>query len=357
MRLTENDPRISSLRELYQAGGYSSLVITQAPTLSWLLGGRVQIGIAGSTGICKAVVNAQGVVVLTNNIEAERLAREEVGTVPRMVAAPWQDAAAARRAEEAAAGPRPLQETDCAAAVQRLRAVLLPQQENEAREVAALCSRAVTDVIPRIRPGMTEYAISGALSDCAVSLGLIPNVLFTPVDGHIRRYRHALNSTEKLEKIVMLSLGAQYNGLYCSITRFLSFGTPDAQTLAAQEKACAVSAMLYTKTRPGVSYAELYHQLEICYADLGAAAELSLHHQGGMGGYQTRENRLIPTLAGEVHAHQLYAWNPSVTGFKSEDLLLVGDAENTVLTDTPAYPVRAFSCGGQTWRIPQILIR
>lgn len=82
--------------------------------------------------------------------------------------------------------------------------------------------------------------------------------------------------------------------------------------------------MLYSETRPGKQYGTLFAQLKRRYAKVGAGEQIALHHQGGMGGFQTRENRLTPDLPGQVQAHQLYAWNPSVTGFKSEDMLLVG---------------------------------
>ena len=356
MRLCENDPRIRQLSALYERGDYSALVLTKAPTLSWLLGGRVQIGIAGDGAVCKAVVRDGAVTVLTNNIEALRLAEEEFGPVPRIVSTPWQDGAAACRAEAEAAGPNPLYEEACAAEVAALRTVLLPGQEAEAQQLADLCAAAVTETAGRVRPGMTEFEISGLLSQSAVSRGLIPNVLFTPADGHIARYRHALSGPYPLEKLVMLSMGAQKNGLYCSITRFVSFGTPDAATLDAQEKTCRVAAMLYSSTRPGTAYGPLYAAVEARYAEVGAAGQLALHHQGGLGSFQTRENRLNPDLPGQVQAHQLYAWNPSVTGFKSEDMLLVGETENRILTHTPDFPHKTFAYGGREWQMPQILI-
>lgn len=127
------------------------------------------------------------------------------------------------------------------------------------------------------------------------------------------RYRHALSGPYPLKKTMMLSMGAQKNGLYASITRFVSFGRPEEAFLSAQEKTCQVAAMLYSETRPGKQYGTLFAQLKRRYAKVGAGEQIALHHQGGMGGFQTRENRLTPDLPGQVQAHQLYAWNPSVT--------------------------------------------
>lgn len=356
MRLTEGDPRIRQLRALYHSRGNSAIILTQPANLSWLLGGRMQIGIAGNSAVCTVVVNDAETVLITNNIEALRLREEEVGAVPRILSLPWTDEKAAAEAIMQLAGCMPLREVDCATDLQAMRTCLQYQQEQEAAQVAALCSLSMEQAVQKIHPGMTEWEASGVLSECAVANGLIPNVLFTPADAHIARYRHALSGSYPLKKMMMLSMGAQKNGLYASITRFISFGQPDETFLAAQEKTCQVAAMLYTETRPGKAYGKLFEQLEQRYAEVGAGEQIALHHQGGLGGFQTRENRLVPELPGEVKAHQLYAWNPSVTGFKSEDMLLVRGDENRILTHTDMFPHKTFSYKDQTWVMPQVLI-
>ena len=249
--------------------------------------------------MCTAVINDAEVVLITNNIEARRLQEEEVGDVPRILALPWADGEPAVQAQAELAGNAPLLEADCAEELQQLRSCLQGTQEQEAAQVAALCSSAVERAVLLIHPGMTEWEASGVLSGCAVANGLIPNVLFTPADEHIARYRHAL-SPYPLKKTMMLSMGAQKNGLYASITRFVSFGRPEEVFLSAQEKTCQVAAMLYSETRPGKQYGTLFAQLKRRYAKVGAGEQIALHHQGGMGGFQTRENRLTPDLPGQV---------------------------------------------------------
>lgn len=356
MRLKENDVRVGELRKLYRREGRSALILTRTANLSWLLGGRVQVGVAGDTGICKVIVTDQQVFLLTSNIEGGRLAEEEVGTVPEIVTTPWVDAGAALRAERELAGSSPLLDTQCEEELRTLRSVLLPEQQEEARHTAALCARAMERACGLVRPGLTEFEISGLLAGEAIALGLQPIVLFTAVDERIKRYRHAISGQTRLKKIAMLSMGAHQNGLFCSITRFLSFGQPEEDVLLAQERTNRIAAMLYTRTRPEATYDSLYHMLEQGYGEAGVPQELLLHHQGGLGGFQVRECRVTPGLEGQVLAGQLYAWNPSVTGFKAEDTLLVGAEGNELLTDTPSFPHKAFACGEQVWNVPQILI-
>ncbi len=355
MRLTVNDPRVEKLRTICRTRGKSALVLTRAPNQSWLLGGRVQIGIAGESCVCTTVITDEDVVVLTNNIEGGRLAAEEFGSVPVIRTVPWADATSLKELLRETAGENPLWDTEVEAELLPLRTALLPQQQEEALKLCQRAAAVVTRSAFRIRPGMTEFEISGLLAGEAISEGLIPNVLFTPADEHICRWRHALSTENRLKKTVMLSMGAQKNGLYCSITRFVCFGSPEDDTMRAWQVAASVAAEMYSFTRPGVRFDELFQKIREAYERAGAPEQMAFHHQGGLGGFQTRELRIDADSRGCVQAGQLFVWNPSATGYKVEDMLLVGADGNRIMTVTPAFPYKSFEAGGNTWQIPQPL--
>jgi len=56
-----------------------------------------------------------------------------------------------------------------------------------------------------------------------------------------------------------------------------------------------------------------------------------------------------------VSVGQTYAWNPSITGTKSEDTILVGEAGNEVLTAIENWPMLPVAVNGQTFARPAIL--
>ena len=56
-----------------------------------------------------------------------------------------------------------------------------------------------------------------------------------------------------------------------------------------------------------------------------------------------------------VAVGQAYAWNPSITGAKSEDTILVGEKDNEVLTTISGWPVLSAAVDGQTMARPAIL--
>jgi hypothetical protein len=74
------------------------------------------------------------------------------------------------------------------------------------------------------------------------------------------------------------------------------------------------------------------------YIRAGYPDEWRLHHQGGAAGYEPREYFAFPESTDLVTPGQVYAWNPSITGSKSEDTILVGEKGNEILTEIPGWP-------------------
>ena len=72
-------------------------------------------------------------------------------------------------------------------------------------------------------------------------------------------------------------------------------------------------------------------------------------------GYVARENRATPGSTIPVSANQVYGWNPSIAGTKSEDTILVLPERTEIFTGTGSWPTKAYSAGGQTWMRNEIL--
>jgi antitoxin VapB len=57
----------------------------------------------------------------------------------------------------------------------------------------------------------------------------------------------------------------------------------------------------------------------------------------------------------KIQLNQAIAWNPSITGTKSEDTILVREKGVEVLTPTPHWPMLKVNYGGKTYLRPNIL--
>jgi Xaa-Pro aminopeptidase len=153
----------------------------------------------------------------------------------------------------------------------------------------------------------------------------------------------------------MLVLCGRRWGLVCSLTRFVHFGRLPDDLRRKAEAAAQVDATLIAATRLSRLLGEIFRRGMAAYAETGFPDEWRLHHQGGPAGYEPREYVATPHSTDVVSVGQVYAWNPSITGTKSEDTILVGEAGNEVLTAIENWPTLLVTVEGQTFARPAIL--
>jgi antitoxin VapB len=106
-------------------------------------------------------------------------------------------------------------------------------------------------------------------------------------------------------------------------------------------------------TQPGWTLGEVFEVTQGAYAKTGYPDEWRLHHQGGPAGFEPREYVAVPGSSDLVSVGQVYAWNPSITGAKSEDTILVGEDGNEVLTTIPDWPMLSVAVEGHADRMPR----
>jgi len=111
-------------------------------------------------------------------------------------------------------------------------------------------------------------------------------------------------------------------------------------------------------SRPGKKMNELFSTIEAAYASEGYAGEYMLHHQGGLAGYKSRELVCTPTTRYTLMEGNCIAWNPTITGTKSEDtaILLRGTNEIVSFPPTSQWPVLEFEYSGEKVRRPDLLL-
>jgi Xaa-Pro aminopeptidase len=122
----------------------------------------------------------------------------------------------------------------------------------------------------------------------------------------------------------MLVASAQRGGLYANLTRIVHFEEPDPDT-ARRQAACdeILGRMRDEATRAGRTLSEAFDDCRRFYAEAGYPDEWRLHHQGGITGYASREVIATPSTDVELEVGQAFAWNPSITGAKSEETFLL----------------------------------
>ncbi len=361
---TELNVKLGRLQALLIERNLDALWLRQSSNFVWATcGASSYIDRADSMGIASLLITRTDRFVLTNNIEAVRLMEEEglarQGWEFRV--SPWYENGdeVTKLTAEMKLGVDSCYRNaiDLSPDVASLRFQLTSEETERFRELGGLCAYGMGEAADAIRPGMTEYEISAMLSQAVESRGVQVTVNLAATDERIFAYRHPLPTSKKLQRYVMLVLCGRKSGLVCSLTRLIHFGPLPDEVRRKAEAAAKVDAAMIAATRPGRTMGDVFHLAQETYAATGFPDEWQLHHQGGLAGYAPREITATPASTQPILAGQAYAWNPSITGVKSEDTILVGEQNNEIITEMEDWPAINVQIDNQTIMRPAILER
>lgn len=351
------------LQTLLADQGLDALLLSKVSNFAWITAGAASyVNTATDLGAAAVLWTPDQKYVITNNIEAPRL-RDEEGLEEwgfKFEVGPWHEAGDA--IERLTAGLKLGADTDypgavnLAAELAALRTRLTPAEGERFRELGRRCADAIHTAVRAVTPGQTEHEIAARLAAETLERGVLPIVNLIATDERIFNFRHPLPTNRQLERYAMLVLCGRRWGLVCSVTRLVHFGPLPDEVQRKVEAVAQVDATFIAATRPGAHVADIFQRAIQAYAEAGFPDEWRLHHQGGAAAYEPREYIATPASQEVVHEGQVFAWNPSITGAKSEDTILVGSDANEILTATADWPMIDVEVGGQVIPRPGILV-
>jgi Xaa-Pro aminopeptidase len=356
------DQKQAIIQNLLTRTDCQALVLNRISSYAWATDGAASyVNTAASDGAASLLITPSMRYVITTNIEATRMEQEEklVEQGWKLHASPWWSGGNA--IDELAGGLRLAADTpypgamDLGAEIAHLRTNLTPAEGERFRRLGRLCAEAMEEAIHTVRPGQSEFQIASQLSLAAEKRGVQAIVNLIATDERIFKFRHPLPTAKKLERYAMLVLCGRKWGLVCSMTRLVHFGKLPQALRDKMQAVAQVDATMIQATRPGVTLARIFESTVNAYAMAGFSDEWKLHHQGGPAAYEPREYIATPTSSEVVQIGQAYAWNPSITGAKSEDTILVGEDGNLTLTTIPGWPEISIEIDAQVITRPAIL--
>ena len=340
------------------------LLLRRKSNFSWITCGADH-GVAkdAETGVAAVWADANGITLLAPNNEVARLDEEELeGLQVEIVAWPWYKDAGAE-IQRFVAGRRAVSDTSFAGfadqnyAFQHLRYSLTPQEVVRYRELGREAAAAVESVARECKRGMSEWLLAGRIEERLASRGIEPTVVLVAADDRIDRYRHPVPTGTQVRHRAMFVVCARRFGLTVALTRIVHFGDLSADLMSRHQGVIEVDAGIIAASRPGARGAELFERLCDLYSEAGYPGEWELHHQGGAIGYANRDWIAHPGQSESIRLNQALAWNPSITGTKSEDTILVTGAGFEVLTaGEGGWPVKTVEVEGRQIARPDILI-
>jgi Xaa-Pro aminopeptidase len=360
--MTEFSQKRERILALLEERNLNALLLQRVSSFAWATcGASSYVNRGASIGEASLLITPANQTLITNNIEAPRLAQEE-GLAEQgweFHISPWYEIQeiTSRLVDDyrlGADGSFP-GAVDLSMEVAHLRSRLTPQEGERFRTLGRLCAEAMRSTVEAVRPGQSEHQIAALLANETESRGVQAIVNLIATDDRIFSFRHPLPTEKKLDRYAMLVLCGRQWGLFCSLTRLVHIGSLPQELRQKAEAVARVDATFIAATRPGRTLGEIFNRAINAYSEIGFADEWRLHHQGGPAGYEPREYIATPDSPFTVTKGQAYAWNPSITGTKSEDTILVGNTGNEILTSIDGWPKLSVTLDDGTYERPAIM--
>ncbi|MGD9590466.1 MAG: M24 family metallopeptidase [Pyrinomonadaceae bacterium] len=357
--------------EFLQSEGLDAVVLNSQHNFAWITcGASNAIDTSRENGAASVLIAADGrCFLLANNIEMPRMLSEQVeGLGLEPVEYSWQSekvsAATARDAALTTIGGRGWIATDIPmfedvpavdGKLAALRYQLTDEERTRFKELGRDAGAAMVSAAKAISPGQSELEVAEIMRHEFAARNISLVVSLVGADERVSAYRHPVPTNKRWDKTVLIVACAKRHGLIASLSRMISNGPPDDELVRKTEAAAFVNASLWHSTGPGTTGAELYRAAADAYEKAGFGDEIGRHHQGGAAGYRTREWVAHPECREMVLAGQAFAWNPSITGTKVEETVIVDEFGIEVLTASNDFPVITTVIDGREYHSPGIL--
>lgn len=308
--------------------GVDGLWLRRRANVAWIADGAdVHCDVSSELGVASVFWTPQHRRVLCDSIEAPRMRAEVFGSDWEIVERPWTEAPKLPEGRFASDWPEDVLADE--------RAPLSVVELERARALGRDSAEVLHKLMLGLQPGRSEQDAAAELGFELRRRAIHAPVILCAADDRIARFRHPIPTATLLRTSMMLVLCAQRHGLIVALTRIVHFGALPADLRRRHAAACAVDRTLHAATRPGARWCDLFALAQRTYAEQGFEGEWKLHHQGGPLDYNPRNFVATPTETRVVKEHQLVAWNPSVTGSKSEDTIT---SAGEVLTAMEGWP-------------------
>ena len=370
-RQAEFTTKLAAVRSWLKENKLGGAAFSTQQLFSWAsAGGENYVVLGAEQGVATLLITPSACTVLANNIEVPRLSAEEFNGIDtskiEFWSCPWfEDDVIATEIQRRVGKQRWASDTGLTGSIpfdrsfEPLTYVLTANEIARYKTLGKECSLAMEAALAEVEPGMSEYAVAGLICQKMWDHSVRPHLSLVASDERTLKVRHPIPVGKKVKKHLMAVLCGKRGGLIVSLTRMLHFGKKLPDDLRKKHTACcAVDVALNTATRPGRPMNEVFAEGVSEYERQGFADEWKLHHQGGPTGYQGRSFRGTPTEKRVVLSNQAYAWNPSITGTKSEDTILVHDNGFDFLSGpTKAWPAVTIKRDGKSYRRADIMLK
>lgn len=368
---SELDIKTERIRQMLERENLGGVIINAQHNFAWLTCGKSN-GINSSTdaGVCSVLVRRDGRrFLLSNNIEMRRMLVEQISESEfEPVEFSWQEEKANGRLviekAQGLIGSGQTISSDLAldpsvrtveGLIAKARYDLTPEETSRYRELGRDAGEIVGELFASLTPGQSELEVASVARNALAARNIESIVTLVGADDRIGLYRHPLPTSKIWREKLMIVVCARRHGLIASLSRIAVVGQISSELRRRTEAAAYVYANFVAASATGMIAADIYREAARAYAEKGFDDEIDKHHQGGATGYKSRDWTAHPTSAEVIAGNQAFAWNPSITGTKCEETIIVNGIDRETITRSPNFPAIEVRIGGEYFSAPGIL--
>lgn len=339
------EQRIAKLRDLAREKGLSAIVLRRNPNLAWAIGGRVHVPLTLDLACFDLIVTQEGVIAVTNAIEAPRLVAEEFPIGIQVEIINWWESRDAKLPTGPLVGSDQVgaERVEISSEIEKLRQSLVTEDIDRYRVICSDAAIALREALEESIKTDREIDVAGRISRSLWQRDL--ELVFIGVAGEERAklMRHPLPTNQVVGPRIVASICARRKGLIASLTRIVLFADSENssnKSISEYENILQVEAAIFDSTRVGAKFSEPIEAAIAAYPKFGFAPdEWQRHHQGGPTGYAPRDWPANRQSSQVIALDQPIAWNPTGDGWKAEDTILTTANGFEILTNDPGWPM------------------
>ncbi|MGL5253568.1 MAG: M24 family metallopeptidase [Brevinema sp.] len=333
---------VKKTREYLFTKGFDGVLLGKRTSFAWFSGGESSMNFYSEMGLGFIWITQNEAFAYCSNNEALRIEKEIFNSSFPVKSFSWVEGPGSNL-QNLIKGKKVLSDfplpnaTEDFNGIKRLRLQLSPEQIKIAENLSQRAAKLLEDGVKNLKAGMSEFQIQAEIRKLFDAENIALPVLLVAGDEDLKNYRHPLATAKSVNKKVMVVICAIFQGVEIAATRLRYFSTPTQEDKRLDEAVASINAEMIAATKVGTHASQLWQNMLSAYKNQGFEQEYLNHHQGGAIGFDSREWILRPNLDETVLENQLFAWNPTLTGTKSEETVIASSSPK-VLTITGNYP-------------------
>jgi len=352
------------VRELMKSLGLEGIVFKKQSNFSWFTGGSINmVPICTEMGFTTILVTEKEKYLISNRIESARNMEEEnlkdLGF--NLLEYEWFESKEYDLIKKIV----PSLNVGCDVSIYSLKNIepqikeirysLTSAEIERYLWLGEKTSEAIESVLMEVEFEHTEAEITGELAKRLWKSRIDPVGYQAAADERAYKYRHPIPTEKKTKKSLMLCVMARKWGLIATITRLLNFGEVSEKIRKQYRDNAYIECEMIAATNPGVKTNSIFNKACELYEELGYHNEWKLHHQGGAMGYDVRDYVCSSDSKEVVQENQVFCWNPSISGTKSEDAFITMKGGFKFITKPVLFPSLEIKVGDIIFHRPNIL--